>query len=433
MSRRIVLALVLLALISVPASAGSPPNILFILVDDLRWDSVGHAGNSVIQTPEIDALAAQGARLTRFYTVAPRCAPSRAAILTGLYPHQAGNGIQANELWKDFSDATPTLVTHLNAAGYLTAFVGKAHLGGDPRAWGFQDVPLWLAPGASFYDEPLLMTGDRQRHVQGNITEAFSRTAIEFLQRRGTGDQPWFLWFATTAPHFPGCGSCSAEFPYDQAEIEASPPPGLAPGTPMANVEWDQYYSTITHLDREIGNLLDEVTALGLDSDTFVFLASDNGIMNDSHGIRTKGVWYEESTRLVGIVRGPGITPGTVLNNPVTTVDLLPTFLEIAGVPRPSNLEGKTALPLLTGGLPLRTTIFAEMSANQVAPWQMVVSTTSVSAGYKYVALLGGSEETLYHLDSDEFELVDLLQGTPPVNVLNHMRQLLEDWQAATP
>ncbi len=411
----------------------TPPNILFILVDDQRFDTVGYAGNSVIQTPALDLLAADGARFDALYSAGPRCAPSRASLLTGLYPHQQGNGIQTNKLYADFSSETPTLAEYLNEADYLTAFVGKAHLGGDPKAWGFQHTPIWLATGATAYEDPRLMLEGRQSVVRGSTTEIFSRAAVEFLEDHGSS-QPWFLWLATTAPHAPTCLDCNTDFPYNQATIEATPPPGLPPGTPMTEVDWASYYSTITHLDNEIDLILDTLITEGLDSNTYVFVISDNGIMNGSHGITSKGVWYEESVRLMGVARGPGIAPGTVFSDPASVVDFLPTFLEIAGVSIPSALEGVSLLPGLTGGSTPRTTIFAEMDSSSVAPWEMVTAFSGSASGYKYVSLLGGSTEMLFDLNVDPFELTDLIAGgSPPMTVLNQLRSLHSTWQSSTP
>ncbi|MCI0417402.1 sulfatase-like hydrolase/transferase, partial [bacterium] len=160
------------------ASAQEPrkPNILFILTDDQRWDTLGCYGNDVIRTPNLDKLAAQGARLDTFYVAQPLCCPSRATFLTGLYPHQTG--IYTNEKGgADLPKGSKTVAHYLNEAGYKTGFVGKAHIGGDPRKWGFQTCPVFLPGGSSPHKKPDLVYVQREK-VPGYITTIFADAAI---------------------------------------------------------------------------------------------------------------------------------------------------------------------------------------------------------------------------------------------------------------
>src|SRR3954469_9702686 len=178
------------------AAAGERPNILFILTDDQRWDDAGYTGNAVVRTPAMDRLAREGARLDRFYVASPLCCPSRAALLSGLYPHQRRNGVLDNRHGTDLPADTPTVATRLNDLGYVTGFVGKAHLGGDPRRWGFAECPVWLPEAPTPHENPSPMFDGRRKTARGTITSVFTDAARHFVERHQR--QPWFLWFATT-------------------------------------------------------------------------------------------------------------------------------------------------------------------------------------------------------------------------------------------
>jgi len=442
--RILCLSLVVWVLGSGPAPAQtepiplSSPNILFVLVDDLRWDCTGYSGNTVVRTPNIDRLASEGARFDRFYAVTPLCSPSRATILSGLYSHQSENGVVSNRGWQDFAPGTETLPSRLSGLGYSTAFVGKAHLGGDPRSWGFQDTPVWLPVGSSAYQDPQLFVDGRWRAIPGNITHIFTTHALRYLRKRGDDGLPWFLMLSTTAPHGPYC--CEDEFPYDIGEIAASPPPGLPPGTPIDAHDWPAYYSAISDLDHQIGVLLAELDELGFRDNTYVFFVSDNGIMGGSHGInRLKGFWWDECSRVPALVRGPGVPAGLAVPHAAMTVDILPTFFDIMGIARPSHLPGRSLLPTVLSGIPVHEAVYGEgeTATGSIPAWQMVRSFTGVSADYKYVYRAGengGAIEELYNLRNDPFELLDLLdqQAPPPLRVIEHLRLLRLTWNAGT-
>jgi choline-sulfatase len=214
-------------------------------------------------------------------------------------------------------------------------------------------------------------------------------------------------------------------------DIENNPPPGVPPGR-LGLFNWADYYSKIAHLDNEVGMLLDALDESGQATNTYVFFTSDNGLTSTELEQPGKGTWYDESARVLACGRGPGIAPGTDVTTPMVSVDWLPTFLEIAGIPVPPALEGKSMIPALQGGTPLRATAYGEVSANSFPHWQMVRSYTGVSAGYKYVYSVALDEEHLYHLDADPFEETDII-GSAPQAVLDELRQMHQSWLAATP
>jgi choline-sulfatase len=411
-----------------PNTAGtSKPNILFILTDDQRWDALRCYGNDVIRTPNFDRLATEGARLDAFYVASPLCCPSRAGFLSGLYPHQ--NGVVENKNMPDLKPGTPTVATYLNKAGYITGFVGKAHLGGDPRRWDFKECPVWIEHGGgSAQENPTLMVDGEMKTVPGQITQIFTEAALQFLEKH-KGDR-WFLWFATTAPHSPYIGMRPR--PYKPWQIK--PPPGWPPGEKLTHTpRLASYYTTITMLDEHVGRVLRKLDELGLAKNTLVITASDNGFMFGSHGERAKQVWFDEAARVPALVRWPGkIKPGTRTASPLVNVDFLPTVLEAAGARTelPKIFEAKSMIPALTGGKPLRTAAYSEVKQ---APhigggyWQMVRAQR-----WKYVRFESG-EEHLYDMKEDPSELKDLVGTAQAAEVLREMQGKLTAWLKATP
>jgi N-acetylglucosamine-6-sulfatase len=382
------------------------PNILFILTDDHRPDAMGCYGNESIRTPNFDAIAKEGARLDRFYVAAPLCCPSRAAFLTGLWPHQ--NGVLNNKNKPDLEKETPTIATILGKAGYTTGFIGKAHMGGDPRAWGFAETPIWLPTGSSKHKNPTLMVDGKEREVEGQITRIFADHAIAWLDRH-KGDR-WFLWLATTAPHKPYYKD--PNHAYD----EIKPPPLWPKGEPLSDADWAGYYSTISMLDEQIGRVLAKLRETGQLDKTFIFVAGDNGFMHGSHGEPAKSVWYEESARVPALARWPArIKAGTTVAAPIVSVDLLPTLAEIAGV----ESKGLSMLPALTGGEAKRKIVYAELGGNRnKAEWKMVRTDR-----FKYVRHDDGTER-LYDLEADPNELKNVAGESD----LTEMRKLLDEW-----
>src|SRR5205814_222026 len=288
---------------------------------------------------------------------------------------------------------------YLNAAGYITGFVGKAHMGGDPRRWDFKECPLWLPGNASPHENPTLMVNGEERKVTGQITEIFSDTALQFLQKHR--QDRWFLWFATTAPHGPYVRD--PRHPYNASEMK--PPPAWPPDEMFEQPDaLAEFYSTVSMLDEQVGRVLQKLDELGLADNTLVFMSSDNGFMFGSHGYVGKALWFDESARMPALVRWPGkIKPGTKTASPLDSVDLLPTLLDVAGVHRelPKIYQGKSMLPALTGGKPLKKVAYSEVNSRHLAGgyWQM-----ARDERWKYVRFKSG-EEYLYDMKEDTFEL----------------------------
>jgi arylsulfatase A-like enzyme/acetyl esterase/lipase len=445
-------------------SGDARPSIVFILSDDQRWDTLGAYGNREIRTPNLDRLAANGALFTAGYVSAPLCCPSRATFLTGLYPHQTG--VDANRKADGHArlpDDSMTVAHYLNSAGYLTGFVGKVHLAGGPFAWGFAESPLYLPGGGSRHENPTLVVGGsvqslpgriRQNEldedeyytpagnpqvVEGLITPLFADAAIRFLEDHR--EDRFFLWLATTAPHTPYYRD--PKHPYSSDQIHA--PPGWADTSfDATGRDWAGYYSTISHMDEHLGRVLKKLEDLGLMENTVVVFSSDNGYMMGSHGLPAKAVWYEESIRVPWVIAWKGRIPaGTTVKTPVTSVDFLPTVLDLAGVPVPAGYEGYSILPALglQGGT-VREVIYSEVRGGQRARptgfglrrrgeggtlWQTVRT-----SDFKYVRFEDGAEY-LYDLRADPMELTDVASDPRYAGSLEALRAKWRDWLNRTP
>lgn len=410
-----------------PAPTPGRPNILFILADDLRWDALGGYGNTQVRTPALDRLASEGVVLDRFYVANPVCNASRASFLTGLHTHQAG--LRRLKINVKHAAGTPTVATLLNDAGYVTGFIGKAHMGGDPRPWGFQEVPFYT-PGHQLVDGPEAWTryyvDGEEAHIDGDTTAPTVDAAVSFIERHR--DERWFLWLATTAPHWPY--HYDEAHPYAPAEIVR--PPGYPDDEPLRNRRtWADYYSQISTLDQHLGRLLGALRDAGLEGRTLVVFTSDNGLMNGSHQDLWKGVWFEESVRQPAILRWPGKLPaGERSDAAIVSVDMLPTFAEVAGVPPPKGLEARSVLPALQGRAPQRRFAFAQSTLLASAgggTWNMVRG-----GRYKYVDFVDRDDVHLFDLETDPHELSDLRDSPEHRNVARRLARQLERWREAT-
>jgi arylsulfatase A-like enzyme len=386
-------------------AASEPPNVLFVLLDDLRWDALGAYGNPAVRTPELDAFAAQGARFERFYVASPVCSPSRASFLTGLHPHAPGIELGAGGRPFTVAPGVATVASELAASGYATGFVGKAHLDGDPRRWGFREQPI-VIPGRRLTDPgpadvQRLEVAGRVEHFRGHVTERLADAAIDFIERHR--DEKWGLWLATTAPHEPYTPDPDTPF----SPHSLGPPPGWPEGQPLIDREdWAHYYSLMGRVDRELGRILRHLDALGLAERTLVWITSDNGVQLGSHGLEGKGVWYDASTRVPALVRWPGkIAAGSVVTSLASSVDLLPTLLDVAGRPRRCDLRGFSLLPVLQGGESARSHAFSEVLRGgpaEAKAWQMVTD-----GRLKLIAIPDG-DRLMFDLARDPSELRDV-------------------------
>jgi len=356
------------------AEKPSAPNLIFILIDDMGWRDLGCYGNTFHETPHIDRLAADGLRCTDGYAACPVCSPTRASILTGRYPPRYGitdwipgrknfpnqkllQGQNALQLPLD----EVTLAEALKPAGYVSASIGKWHLGG-PEFWpdkqGF-DVNLGgtqtgSPPGGYFkFKTPSLQAKDENEYLTDRLTDE----ALGFIEKNK--DKPFFLYLPHYTVHIPLQAKKDLLAKYEK-KAGAKPQEGLC--NPV-------YAAMIESLDDGVGKIVKKLDELKLAEKTVIVFTSDNGGLSVKEGPFTpatsnnplragKGYLYEGGIRVPLIVRWPGTIKPAVSDVPISSVDYFPTFLELAGVkhndPRP--IDGVSLAPLLkgTGKLPER-------------------------------------------------------------------------------
>ena len=365
-----------------PVAAYLPPNVIFIMADDLGYADIGPYGQEKIATPVLDSLAAQGMRFTQFYAGSSVCAPSRAVLLTGL--HTGHTEIRGNKQYQrrngqyPLTPGIPTLASVLQDAGYATGMIGKWGLGdpntvGKPANHGFDYFFGYTDQVLAHNYWPEYLWENDQRVDLDNEVQYLDSTAWHqglgsittgrvdyaqdlFLAKAKTfitdhQNEPFFLYLPVTTPHDNG------EQPADQRfEVPEQ-------GT-YADRDWTEnqknYAAMISRLDGNIGELLALLAELNLEKETLVVFTSDNGPLRqhpttdffDSNGALRGGKrdLYEGGIRVPFIARWPGaIAPGTTSEYPAALWDMLPTLAELARQTVPDSLDGRSILPVLTG------------------------------------------------------------------------------------
>ncbi len=354
------------------------PNLVLIFTDDQGYGDLSCFGSSKIKTPNIDRIAKEGRKFTSFMVASPVCTPSRAALLTGCYPKRIGmhKHVLFPSSAKGLNPSEYTLADHFKSLGYSTACFGKWHLGHHkevlPTANGFDTyfgIPysndmnhpdnkgkpkggpdgmdlLWNDPESTLtkWKTPLF---ENEKIVelpvdQRTITRRCTQKSIDFI--KANKDSPFFVYLPHSMPHIPL---------YVPDEVRDPNP-------------LNAYVNTIEHIDSEVGRLLRALDELKLSSNTYVIYTTDNGpwLPFRHHGgsagpLREgKGTTFEGGQRVPCVMRGPGIPAGTVCEDLMGTIDILPTFAAITGQPLPKNkkIDGVDASALLKGkGNPPRT------------------------------------------------------------------------------
>jgi arylsulfatase A-like enzyme len=370
------------------------PNILFIMTDQQRWDCVGANGNAIIKTPNMDRIAARGANFTHAFVASPVCVPSRISFFTSRYAHSHRNRVNYTPL--DRSEIL--LQARLKEAGYRTASIGKLHYTpptpDEARRTGFDIVELH--DSASFTDkwsdyvkwrqenDPKKNLGYRavakdiatgknpfRAALDADVTDTAwtGLRARHHLAELSRGTQPFFLHVSFWKPHSPYEVAAPYDSMYDGVEvpipdtvsrdaIEKLPLPlqklatrggGGVTKFDRERLQWAyrSYYGTITHVDHEIGLLLDTLEASGVAANTIIVFSSDHGDQLFEHGITDKNCFFEPSVRVPFMFSLPGRVKVERHDELIETVDLLPTLFEFIGLPEPREFQGRSFAPLI--------------------------------------------------------------------------------------
>jgi arylsulfatase A-like enzyme len=396
-------------------------NIVLVLADDLDV-------RTAAALPRLPSLIGQhGISFQRAYVTQSQCAPSRASILTGRYPHNHGvvdNTGPRGGFGAFRAAETSTLATWLRAGGYRTAMVGK-YMNGYPAA----AAPDYVAPGWDAWHAQLTdLSADHYvnywlnengtvnafgAHESDYETDVLADRAVGFIEKSVAEHKPFFLYLAPDAPHLPAIPaarhatqmagySMPATPSFNEADV--SDKPAFIRNAPLLDAREVRKLGqtqlarmrTMLSVEDMLEQVLTVLSANGVLDDTYVIFTSDNGLMLGEHRlVTTKNVGYEESIRVPLIVMGPGISAATVdEDHPVMNIDLAPTIAELAGLPVPASVDGRSLVPLLGG--------------QAVADWRRDAMSESFSYTGGVTATLRTAEYAYTDLESDERELYDM-------------------------
>lgn len=423
------------------AQAATRPNIVFILIDDLRFNALHCTGHPFAETPHIDRLAQAGAIFNKAYVAIPLCSPSRASFLTGRYAH--AHGVTHNGDSARLSHSLVTFPKLLQEAGYATAYIGKIHMGTDPSPR--PGIDRWVSfRGQGIYNDPPLNVDGREVRATGYMTDILSGHAAEFI-RRNHGGKPFCLTLAHKAVHGPFTPAERHKALYSNQPVTRGPnhedtlqdkpamirevngQPAVTPRGGTGDEVIRNQLRCLKSIDDGVGDILKALDETGQTANTLIVFTSDNGYFWGDHGLGDKRWAFEESIRIPMIAAWPGrIKPASTISQPVLSLDLAPTFLAAAGLTPPAAMHGRTLLPLFagkTGGWrkTILTEYFAEKNFPKTPSWQAVQD-----ARWKYVHYtdIENSDE-LYDLTADPHELRNRARDPKAARELARLKQEL--------
>ena len=388
-----------LCVASFHTAAEDKPNIVLVMADDQGWGQVGYIGHPKLKTPNLDAMAANGIRFNRFYAAGPVCSPTRASVLTGRTHNRTGVPSHGHNLCLQ----EKTLPQALKQAGYAAGHFGKWHLNGvrgagvpilgddanHPGRYGFD---VWLS-ASNFYDrDPLLSRNGEFEEFKGDSSVVAVEQALKFMKRQRKNPFLAVIWYGS--PHNP-----QRAVEQDMKDFE---------GDKLAN-----HLGEIVGIDRSVGLLRKGLRKLGIERNTIVWYCSDNGGLNldpDSVGhLRGhKGSMFEGGIRVPGIIEWPGRIKPVVTDFPASTMDIMPTIVDLLDLPRNSQLsvrDGESIALLFQGRIPKRT---------HAIPFRFQRRAAIIDGDFKLLsANLEKDEWNLYDLKNDPGETNDVSKDHP--------------------
>lgn len=435
--RSAMLAGVLALACACTAGKTESPNIVLILADDLGWSDTGAYGGTFIDTPNIDRLAAEGMRLTRFYAN-PVCSPSRVAIHSGQHAARLGvtdfiSGLRFREQreddfirghWRPFEVVdTPrtrraipdvrTIGDVLQDAGYRTAYFGKWHVGSEPDR-----QPEFLGYGTSVLVNAFADETPGLQRIAAAVTGFLARD----------DERPFFLFLSPTEPHIPLHARPDLLQKYERRAAQRE-----------AAVPIPKYAAVVEELDEFVGAVRASLHDMGMLEDTvFIFMSDNGGLENYDLGIGgrvtsslplrgEKGTLYEGGLRVPFVVRWPGrVAPNSSNGMPFAVYDLLPTLAAIVGVSVEDDIDGDSFLGVLTGAQAgsANPVFFHYPHYHHDRPGSVIID-----GDWKLIEFLDGGGPELYNLADDPGETRDLAPAEP--GVLARLQRKLDEWQAS--
>lgn len=424
-------------------------NIIYILLDDQRYDAMGFLkGQPFLETPNMDSIARNGVYLPNAFVTTSLCSPSRASILTGQYAHR-------HRVVDNDSPQPPGLTffpQYLQNAGYETAFIGKWHMGGgkdEPRP-GFNYWVSFLNQGHYLPHPDGLNVNGKKVPQKGYITDELNDYALNWLKDR-TSKKPFMLYLSHKAVHAEFIPPERYKGKYENEKFiePKTQNPDNVSGAPRwvrdqrnswhgvdFPYQWEQgpldigdyykrYAETLLAVDDGIGEIIKLLKEKGLYENTLIAVMGDNGFAFGEHGLIDKRTAYEESMRVPLVMQLPSlIKPQSKVEEVVANIDIAPTFLELAGLKTPNNMDGKSYLPLLEGKkIDWRDRIFYEYYWEYAFPHTPTVFALRESR-FKYINTYGIWDiNELYDLQSDPLESKNLIFDPQYRQTADRMRE----------
>jgi uncharacterized sulfatase len=418
------------------------PNILVIMTDQQRWDTVGAYGCPMDLTPNLDAMAEQGTRLERAFTSQPLCGPSRGCLQTGQYATTSG-------VWKNgrpLPEMDHLLAKELKRNGYQTHYVGKWHLadtGTKPvpaeRRAGYEDS--WLAadiPEFTSHPTEGVVYDEENNPVEFDNyrVDAYTDLAISVLEEASEREDPFFCFLSYLEPHHQNDMETFVA-PEGYAEQYANPyvPPDLRDQPGDWYAELPDYYGICERIDECLGRILDALEREGIAEDTVVLFTSDHGCHFWTRPGEYKRSAHEASIHVPAVIRGPGFNDGSTVEELVSLLDVPPTLLDAAGIDVPERMDGRSIFPLVEGrNVDWRDEVFIQISESEIGRalrterWKYAVAAPALDGweeGMDEPASDIYVERYLYDLAADSAERSNLVGRPEYHEIADELRERL--------
>ena len=434
------------------AKTGKRPNIVFVLADDQRADMMSCAGNPYIQTPHFDRMAKEGLMFENAFVNVAVCSPSRACFLTGKNPHQVGApGIIHNA--QTFLQNEIPFPQRLHDAGYSTAHFGKWHLGEGHVTKPGYDVWRGFYAVGPYFDPTLSGTGETKQY-KGFTDDVLSELAADYIKEAAKKDKPFCVFVGLKAPHldfsypprnehiFDG-KKIPKPVSYDEDYVKADKPAfknlpckiklkEFVGGLPMFDNSWDKYiksyYRSSQSLDDSLGTIMKAVDESGEADNTILIYTSDHGYSLGEHGLTEKHYSYEKCIRIPMLVRYPEmVKPGIRRKEIVLNMDVAPTLFDLADVPIPKDVEGKSWRPLLE----------AKNSSEQDFRDDFLCYLEGITLAvrtkrYKLIQWPNTEFSELYDLKKDPDEMKNLINNPAYAKIKKRLENRIEEYKKET-
>ena len=441
---------------------GKRPNVIYILADQLRYQSLGYAGDAKARTPNIDRLAAQSVSFRQCVSSMPVCAAYRASLLTGKYP--SSTGMAVNEL--RINPNQRCLGHVVTEAGYETGYIGKWHLwaneGGNHNTMKNSYIPpemkkyrlgwdgLWAAYNFNhqYYQNFYYMDEPVKHTFAGYEPDGQTDMAIDFIQKHAGKDKPFYLTLSLGTPHdpwgpdnvpekhlglfqdveFPLPASWS-DVPDSYMDRNAEPKPWLAQWKPNLPAYQRVYYAMTANLDDNVGRIMAAVDAAGIAGDTLIVFTSDHGEMFGANGRVFKLTFYDPAARVPMILRWPGMIPGGLVSDAcMGTPDIMPTLLGLMGLAIPGTVEGMDLSPLARGRGGAEPEFAFLQGLGHTCQWSDGFEWRAVrDKRYTYAIYRRDKSELLFDNQGDPLQMRNLARDPAQGDTLDRLRKQMAE------